>query len=434
MDRKHWNPEIETLARERLRDLQSERLIHQVNWVYKNSPFFREFYDAHNVKPSDIESIDDIVKLPIMGKDDLRAFRAKANDPFCGTLCVPVGDLIKVHKSTGTSGDPNTFGLNRADWDQASENFARMLWRTGIRPGFRTNNWLEAAMTWHGYSMTAIGARKIGATVFTLEPDNRSVVQTNLELLAGADLNAIFIYHPEIEVGYIRQKQLKPTEIHPNLQFIYSAFLCTDARRKILEETWGVPYKNMGASGDQYIPCSECEYSAPAHHYLEDQFFVEAVDSETLERLPEGQEGELILTNLWAESNPLLRYRMEDVVRINSDPCACGSTHARVTYRGRYAWSVQVGERRVFSDDVENIIWSKPETEFAAYQLLKSRTQPQKVLKVRTTVPGTNRPNLATELADGLTESLGVPTEVQIVDASEIAVGTVKFVRVAVED
>ncbi len=431
---KHWNPAVETISRDKLRDLQSERLIQQVQRVYENSPFFREFYDAAKVKPSDIRSIDDISKLPIMGKDDLRDFRAKSGDPFCGTLCVPVADLIKIHKSTGTSGTPNTFGLNQADWDQATENFARMLWRTGIRPGFRTNNWLEAAMTWHGYSMTAWGARKIGATVFTLEPDNRSVVQTNLELLAGADLNAIFIYHPEIEVGYIRQKQIKPKEIHPNLQFIYSAFLCTDARRRILEEAWQVPYKNMGASGDQYIPCSECEYSAPAHHYLEDQFYVETVDSDSLERLPDGEEGELVLTNLWAEANPLLRYRMEDVVRINRDPCECGSTHARVTYRGRYAWSVKVRDRRIFSDDVENVIWSKPETEFAAYQLVKSKTQPQDVLKVKTTVLSENRPGLESELAAELSESLGVPAEVKIVDLTEIAVGTVKFVRVTTEE
>lgn len=430
----HWNPTIETMPRNALRDLQSERLIRQVHHVYNNSAFFREFYDAAGVKPSDIKSIDDITKLPIMSKDDLRRFRGSHGDPFCGTLCVPVGAVKKVHKSTGTSGAPNVFGLSEADWDQSAENFARMLYRVGVRAGYRTNNWLEAAMTWHGYSMTAWGARKIGATVFALEFDNRSVVQTNLELLAGADLSAIFIYHPEIEVQYLRQHGLVPTEIHPNLSFIYSAFLCTDARRKILEDAWGVPYWNMGASGDQYIPASECHLSAPALHYPEDQFVVETVDSKTLLPVAPGAEGELVLTNLWAEATPFLRYRMEDVVAVNDAPCGCGSTHARVNYRGRYAWSVAVGERRIFSDDVENILWAHPKTEFSAYQLIKEHAQPQDRLHVRSTVRGEAEYGLSELLTDQLERELGVPVTIEFVEPETIAVGTVKFVRVTTRD
>jgi phenylacetate-CoA ligase len=421
------------MPRNKLRDLQSERLVHQVQHVYEHSGFFREFYDAAGVKPSDIGSIDDITKLPVMSKDDLRRYRSATGDPFCGTLAVPVERLKKVHKSTGTSGAPNVFGITEADWEQSAENFARMLYRVGLRAGHRTNNWLEAAMTWHGYSMTAWGARKIGATVFTLEFDNRSVVQTNLELLAGADMNAIFIYHPEIEVKYLRQQGLVPTDIHPNLSFIYSAFLCTPARRKILEDTWGVPYWNMGASGDQYIPASECHLSAPAMHYLEDQFYIETVDSDTLDSVPNGHEGELVLTNLWAEATPFIRYRMEDVVVIDDQPCGCGSTHARVNYRGRYAWSVAVANRRIFSDDVENILWAHPKTEFAAYQLVKEQGQPQTRLRVRTTVQGEREHGLDTHLAGRLEEELQVPVEIIFVEPEEIAVGTVKFVRVTTE-
>ncbi|MDA8209364.1 MAG: hypothetical protein M0Z92_10255 [Actinomycetota bacterium] len=428
--RAHWNGDVETMSRDRLRDLQSERLVAQVERVYANSGFFREFYDAAGVKPSDIESIDDITKLPIMGKDDLRRYRASTGDPFCGTLCVPTTSLVKVHKSTGTSGAPNIFGVNQADWDQATDNFARMLWRVGLRPGHRTNNWLEAAMTWHGYSMTAWGARKLGATVYTLEFDNRSVAQTNLELLAGADLNAVFIYHPELEVKYLREKGVRPKEIHPNLEFVYSAFLCTDARRRILEDAWGVPYRNMGASGDQYIPASECEYSAPAMHFLEDQFVVEVVDSDTLQPVEPGAEGELVVTNLWAEATPFLRYRMEDVVTADFSPCPCGSTHAKVNYRGRYAWSVAVQDRRIFSDDVENVLWTHPATEFAAYQLVKRKSQPQERLRVNTTVQGEPNEGLRDLLVADLERELQVPVDVVFVQPEEIGIGTVKFVRV----
>lgn len=434
-NRAHWNPQIETLPRTQLREMQSDRLVRQVRRAYENSSFFRDLYDAAGVGPGDINSIDDLHKLPVMSKDDLRAYRAKTGDPFCGALCVPRDQLYRINKSTGTSGAPDVFGATRADFDQIADNFARMLWRVGLRPGQRTNNWLEAAMTWHGYSLTAEGARRLGATVFGLEFDNRQVVPTNLELLAGVDLNAIFVYHPEIEVKYLREHGIVPTQVHPNLKFIYSAFLCTDARRKILEEAWGVPYRNMGSSGDQYIPASECEFSAPALHFLEDQFLIEVVDSDTFEPVDPGAEGELLVTNLWAEASPFLRYRMEDVVQVDDSVCRCGSTHARVNYRGRYAWSVLVGQKRIFSDDVENVLWAHPETEFAAYQLVKTRQQPQDELIVRTTVsPAQDLEAVRERLTAALHERLGVPAVVEFTDASEIGIGTVKYARVVARD
>ncbi len=433
--RTHWRPGIETLPRAQLLEVQGQRLARQVRRVYEGSPFFRGLYDKAGVRPSAIRSLDDLHRLPVMDKDDLRAFRAETGDPFSGTLCVGIDQLRRVNKSTGTSGLPNVFGLTEADHAQAADNFARMLWRVGLRPGDRTNSWLEAAMPWHGFSMSAEGARRLGATVFTLEFDNRQVVPANLELLAGAGLDAIFVYHPELEITYLREKSLVPTDVHPGLRFIYSAFLCTDARRRILEKAWGVPYHNMGASGDQYIPASECSFSAPYLHFMEDQFIVEVLDPVTHEAVPAGTEGELVITNLWAEATPFVRYRMEDVVQADDGPCPCGSTHVRVNYRGRYAWSVTVGDKRIFSDDVENVLWRYPETEFAAYQLVKRSRQPQDRLIVRSTVTsGEPSDDLRDRLARALGAELGVPVTLEFVRPEDVAVGTVKFVRVVVED
>jgi phenylacetate-CoA ligase len=433
--RTHWRPDIETLSREELVEIQGRRLNRQVRRVYEGSPFFRQLYDKAGVRPSDIRSVADLRRLPVMDKDDLRAYRAATGDPFSGTLCVPVDQVYRFNKSTGTTGLPNVFGLTEADHAQAADNFARMLWRVGLRPGDRTNSWLEAAMPWHGFSMSAEGARRLGATVFTLEFDNRQVVPANLELLAGAELDAIFIYHPELEITYMRDKGLVPTDIHPGLRFIYSAFLCTGARRRLLEQAWGVPYHNMGASGDQYIPASECAYSAPYLHFMEDQFIVEVLDPETGEPVAPNTEGELVITNLWAEGTPFIRYRMEDVVTADDSTCACGSTHVRVNYRGRYAWSVTVGDSRVFSDDVENVLWRHPETEFAAYQLVRRSEQPQEHLVVRSTVT-TGEPSgeLQRRLVQALADELGVAVMLDFVRPEDVAVGTVKFVRVVRED
>ncbi len=432
--RAYWDPAVETIDRGDLNELQARRLVRQVARVYQNSAFFRTMYDESGVSPADIHGVADLHLLPVMGKDDLRRFRAATGDPFSGTLCVPVDQLRRVNKSTGTSGAPNVFGLTGTDFGQAADNFARMLWRVGMRPGDRTNNWLEAAMPWHGYAMSGEGARLLGATVFALEFDNRQVVQTNLELLAGAQLDNIFVYHPELEINYMRKAGLRPTTVHPGLRFVYSAFLCTDARRALIERAWGVPYRNMGASGDQYIAASECEYSAPYLHFMEDQFIVEVLDPATLHPVASGEEGELVVTNLWAEASPLIRYKMEDVVVADNRPCRCGSTHVRLNYRGRFAWSVIVAGRRIFSDDVENVLWKHPQTEFAAYQLARKAKQPQDALIVRSTVTsGTRGESLRRQLTAALHEELQVPVELAFVEPEDIAVGTVKFVRIVDE-
>ncbi|PSR22933.1 MAG: hypothetical protein C7B45_04750 [Sulfobacillus acidophilus] len=431
-----WDPMIETLPRAQIESLQGMRLVRQVDWVYHNSEFYRQWYSRAGISPNDIHGLSDLTKLPTMSKDDLREWRKKTHDPFSGTLCVPPKLLVRMHHSTGTSGLPNVYGLTQKDWDDVTDQFARMLYRVGIRSGDVTNNWLESAMSWHGFTMTAPGARRIGATVYSLEPDNRSIAQTNLEMLAGADMTCLFTYHPEFEINYLRQRDLDPKTVHPNLRFIYSAALTTPTRRKLLEEAWGVPYWNMGGGGDQYLSESECPYSIPSMHMPEDRTIVEVLDPVTHEPVEPGQEGELTVTNLWAEACPYLRYRLEDIVRADYNSCPCGSTHVRLTYRGRMAWSVEVGGVRVFSDDVENVLWRFPATEFAQYQLVKSPVQPQPRLIVRTTRHADrihDEVRFVSQLEDAIAEELQVPTTVQLVNPGQIGIGTVKFQRVAVE-
>lgn len=429
----HWDPAIETMPRERLNKLQGERLVRQVKWVYENSDFYRDLYDRNNVKPEDIKGIEDLRKLPLMTKDDLRDWRSATGDPFNGTLCVPQSMLVKTHHSTGTSGVPNVYGLTRKDYDDSADQGSRTLYRVGMRSGDVTNSWLESAMSWHGYTMTAEGARRLGATVFTMETDNRSIAQTTLEMLNGAGLTSVFVYHPEIDLAYVRQNEIVPKEIHPDLRFVYSAALTTPSRRKLLEKAWGVPYHNMGGSGDQYIMASECEHSAPGLHMMEDRSIVEVLDPETLEPVPDGQEGEVVMTNLWAEGCPYIRYRLEDIASPERGACECGSSHMRLTFRGRMAWSTLVEDQRVFSDDVENILWQFPETEFAQYQLVNYDRQPQSKLVVRTTTNAdrvSDEGELKERLTAAVTDQLGVPTEIDFVEPGEIGIGTVKFQRV----
>jgi phenylacetate-CoA ligase len=428
---KHWDEKIETIPREKLMQLQGERLQRQILYVFENSRFYREKFREAGISPGDIQSVGDLKDLPVTSKDDLRAQRSKTGDVFSDTLCVPQSQLVKMNHSTGTSGIPNIYGLTQNDWDDLCDAFARSQYRIGMRPGDKTNNWLESAMTWHGYFMTANGARHLGATVYTCEPDNRSIVPTTLEMLAGADLDCIFVYHPEIEIEYLRRKNLKPKEIHPNLRFIYSAALTSDSRRKLLEDAWGVPYFNMGGSGDQYVALSECPYSSSALHGMEDRFIFEVLDPITLNPVKPGEVGELVLTNLWAEATPYIRYRMEDMVTVDYELCQCGSTHVRLNFLGRMAWSCDVQGKRIFSDQVENVLWKH--IEFAQYQIVKYEEQPQSKLIVRTTTQDESasaKEKIHQRIKEDLEYEFALPCDVEFVSEGDIGVGTVKFDRV----
>ncbi|HEU0197917.1 MAG TPA: hypothetical protein VFQ88_11995 [Nevskiaceae bacterium] len=432
MTEKYWNSEIETMSRSDLNALQGERLAKQVAYIYANSGFWHDTLKAKGITPADIRGLSDLRKLPVTSKDDLRARRKDTGDPFSDTLCVKVTDLVRINHSTGTSGLPNIYGLTRNDFEKAGDAFARALYRTGMRPGDSTNSWLESAMSWHGFCLSAEGARRLGAAVYGCEPDNRSIAPTVFELLAGADLSSVFVYHPELEIGYLRKNNIDPKSVHPNLRYIYSAALTTDTRRSIWERAWGVPYVNMAGSGDQYLVWSECEYSKPYLHGLDDRLIIEVLNPETLEPVEPGERGELVVTNLWAEATPYVRYRMEDIVIANTERCQCGSTHTRLKFLGRMAWSCNVEGKRVFSDDVEDVLWRFPEAEFAQYQIVRYEEQPQSRLSVRCTRhdTGRNDAQLADEIVDALQREIGVPSEVAFVSDGEIGLGTVKFERV----
>jgi len=134
-----WNPEYEALPREELRALQGERLREQVKHVYRNSDFFKELYDDHGVHPNDITGREDIDKLPVFDKDDLRAYRDRTGDFWCGALCVPESKVGRATQSTGTTGKPNYFGLTEDDHDHVGEIFARQMYAQGFRKGDKFN-------------------------------------------------------------------------------------------------------------------------------------------------------------------------------------------------------------------------------------------------------------------------------------------------------
>jgi len=431
-ERKYWDPKIETMPRDQLRELQGERLRKQTRYVYEKSAFFRELYQKAGIQPEDIKGIDDLKRLPIVAKDDLRAFLASSGDIFSGCLCTPIGELVKTHRSTGTTGLSNIFGLTQRDHDTVTDAFARGMYQLGVREGDTVNCPAETVIGWHGWSMNTSGMRRLGCktlatcqNIFDLAPDL-------FNMLRGADIMVSLIYHPEEEIKYIRENNITPKEVFPNLKFVYSGALLSNSRRAIMERTWGVPLKNCAGSGDQYFISPECDYSAPYLHFMEDLCLVEVLDPETWKPVAPGEPGELVVSNLWAEATPYLRYRMEDVVVYDPEPCPCGNTHIRVKYLGRFAWSANVKGKLIFTDDVENVLWRDPGIELAPYQIVRTEKQPQETLIVRVAVDRDKTENieaLSLKLVRDLEREFSVPAQIEYIGPEEIVAGEIKFQR-----
>lgn len=430
-----WDPEHETMPREDLRALQGKRLREQVKHVYENAAFFRERYDDHGVHPSDVRGIEDLRELPTVSKDDLRAYRERTDDFWCGALCVPETQLEVATHSTGTTGKPNFYGLTGADLDAVGETFARKLYGWGIRRGDRIN--VHAKNLWHGYNVGLIrGARKIGAIPVRTASSTHDVAPDLFERLPEADLDAVFVYSAEMEKEYVDEHGIDPREVFPNVRLVASAVDASEPKVRLWEEMWDAPFRNAYASGDQFWTTAQCDHDARYFHAPEDQFVFEVLDPDTGEPVEPGEYGELHITNLRDEANPYLRYAMEDLVDYTIEPCECGRTTMRVRPLGRLSWSVEIAGRArpVTSIEVEDVLWSYDDLYGVNYQLVETTPGEQDVLRVRAATDEAVPEDTITAVEDELEREFGVPARLSIVEPDAIGLESdIKMERVAEE-
>jgi phenylacetate-CoA ligase len=426
-----WNPAVEAMTRGDLARLQGDRLHEQVRFTAECSPLYRQKLNEAGLRPSDVRTVGDARKLPVTSKSDLREFREKHGDIWGGTLCVPGREVLMAHHSTGTSGKPTVYGVTKRDVASIAEIYARTLYSCGFRRGDRYV--VIGGMHWHGALLGfEAGLEEIGVTFFRLMATTPDLVKNIFQNLPDADLDIIPSYLPELELAYLRDNGIRPRDVFPNLRLVFSGQDLTAARRQIIEDAWQLPLANVYASGEQYYCAAPADGFPGYYHMPEDMFLVEVIDPVTGEHVPPGGRGELVLTNLWAEACPYVRFNMEDVVTYEVEPTPAGRTHMRIKLLGRYAWAINVGGRHVFHGEVEEVLWSLPAVAGVNYQLVRRESQPQQELVVRL---GLSAPGDAVldEVRDSLCKNIDVPVVVQVGDPAAMAAGPVKFQRVVTE-
>lgn len=344
-----YMPDKECLTREQMRDLQGKRLVELVKRVYQTVPSYRAKMDKIGITPQDIKGIDDIVKLPFTTKQDLRD-----GYPF-GMLSAPKDDIVRIHASSGTTGKLTVVGYTQNDIDIWTECVARSLVMANVSK-------TDIVHVAYGYGLFTgglglhYGAEKIGAAVVPVSSGNTKrqlslIKDFGATVLCCTPSYAIFL-GTELEKENIKLEEL-------NLKVgIFGAEPWSENMRKAIEDRLKIDARDIYGLSEISGPgvAMECEAKSGSH-IQEDHFYAEIIDTDTLEALPYGSEGELVFTTLTKTGQPLIRYRTRDITSLNGDVCSCGRTTVRMNkVRGRSDDMLIIRGVNVFPSQIETAI------------------------------------------------------------------------------
>ena len=318
MEQRYYQKEIETMPVEEMKALQSEKLVKQVRHVWDNVPYYRNLMEEKGVTPADIQSIDDLHKLPFLSKADLRDAY-----PY-GLLGAPLKDCVRIHSTSGTTGRRVVAFYTQHDVDLWEDCCARAIMAAG-----GTNE--DVVQVAYGYGLFTGGAgmhggsHKVGSLTLPMSSGN-----TERQIQFMQDLSATILCCTPSYAAYIGES-LKEQGITPDQLSlkagIFGAEPWTEEMRRGIEEALGIKAYDIYGLTETTGPgvAFEC-CEQTGMHVNEDHFFAEIIDPDTGEVLPEGSKGELVFTNLDKEGFPLLRYRTRDICVLSRKKCSCGRT------------------------------------------------------------------------------------------------------------
>ncbi|MBR4703404.1 MAG: phenylacetate--CoA ligase [Oscillospiraceae bacterium] len=362
--KQYFQQEIETASREEILEIQNKKLVKQVRHVYDNVPYYKKLMDEKGVKPEDIQSVEDIRKLPFLSKADLREAY-----PY-GLLGTDIKNCVRIHSTSGTTGKRVVAFYTQHDIDLWYECCARAIVAAG-------GNEDDVVQVCYGYGLFTGGAgldggsHKVGCLTLPMSSGS-----TDRQIQFMMDLNATILCCTPSYAAYIgetlAEKGYKP-EDNKLKAGIFGAEPWTEEMRQSIQKSLGIKaydiYGLTETSGPG-VAFECCEQSGM--HINEDHFYAEIIDPETGEVLPEGSKGELVFTALDKEAFPLLRYRTRDICVLSRKECSCGRTHVKMTKpMGRSDDMLIIRGVNVFPSQIETVLLNEGYT--PNYQILVDR-------------------------------------------------------------
>lgn len=345
----YFAPDLETMSRSELEQLQLDRLQKTVRHCM-NSPFYQQRFQELGITPDDIKTLDDVRKLPFTTKEDLRE-----HYPF-GLSCVPMKDCVRLHSSSGTTGNPTVVLHTQKDLDEWAKAVARCLWMVGSRPDDVFQNSAGYGMFTAGLGFQ-YGAEKVGMLTVPAAAGNTTRQIKFIKDFGTTVLHAIPSYASRI-FEVMREEGVDPRTDTKLRVLCIGAEPHSEEQRKRIEQNLGVKAYNSYGISEMMGPgvAFECQEQNGLHIW-EDYFIVEIIDPVTLEPVPEGELGELVLTTINREAMPLLRYRTRDLTRILPGECACGRVHRRLArLQGRSDDMMILKGVNIFPIQIEKIL------------------------------------------------------------------------------
>jgi len=354
MDVNFWNREAETMDRGALEALQLNRLKTLVAHALK-TPFYQKRLARAGIGgPDDIRSLADLQRIPFTVKDDLRQ-----NFPT-GLLAVDMEEVVRIHSSSGTTGIPTVIYLTAEDMNAWTDLLARSITATGCTRKDVFQNMMSYGLFTGGLGLH-YGAERVGMTVIPVGGGN---TQRQVQLMKDFKTSVIhvtpsYLLHIHSRLG---EFNVKPSDLHLKKAFLGAEPYSENTRLK-LQDLFGIDAYNSYGLSEMNGPsvAFECVYKQDMHVW-EDAYIIEIIDPATGQPVPDGQKGEVVLTNLVRHAMPLMRYRTRDLAFIHTEPCPCGRTHRRLSrIQGRTDDMLIINGVNVFPSQIEEVIMAIPE-------------------------------------------------------------------------
>ena len=423
----YYQPEIETMPYEQLRELQNEKLLKQVRHVWDNVPYYRAKMEAKGVTPDDIQSIDDLHKLPFLTKADLRDAY-----PY-GLLGAPLSECVRIHSTSGTTGKRVVAFYTQGDIDLWEDCCARAI----VAAGGTKEDVVHVA---YGYGLFTGGSgmhggsHKVGCLTLPLSSGN-----TDRQLQFMTDLGSTILCCTPSYAQYLAES-IYEQGLEDKIQLkagIFGAEAWTEDMRRDIENKLHIKaydiYGLTETSGPG-VSFECCEQTGM--HINEDHFIAEIIDPDTEEVLPLGSKGELVFTAIDKKGFPLLRYRTRDICVLNRKPCSCGRTHVKMSKpMGRSDDMLIIRGVNVFPSQIETVLMQQGYP--ANYQIIVDRVNNNDTFEIMVEMmPAMFSDSLAKiaeaekSLVAALKAMLGISAKVRLVAPKSITRSEGKAVRV----
>jgi phenylacetate-CoA ligase len=409
VERIFWDEAIETMEPAALRRLENERLQAQLDLVWACSAFYQAKFAEAGVKREAIRDLADLALLPFTEKDECRRSQVE-QPPFGSYLAAAPDQIIRAHKTSGTTGRALYVALTRRDRNVMTECGARCYWASGLRPGDRVVHCLNYRLWVGGYS-DHDSLETTGATVVPFGVGETALlIQTIRELGINAISATPSYMLPLAEA--VRAQGIEPRELGLRKGFFGAEpGMSESGLRARMEELWGMRAMdaNFGMADVLSLLGSECERRDGLHFQAQGYVAVELIEPESGIPLPitAGAEGELVYTHLYKEAQPIIRYRARDVVRIlATEPCACGRTSFRFRMLGRSDDMLHVRGVNVFPTGVGNVLARLSDRLSGEFLIIVDHPPPYQYLHVQVELAPGLTPEQAGDLPERVIQTL----------------------------